>query len=79
MYGTTTLAQIEDRAAEVARELGLELVVAQTNYEGEAIELLHAARGSAGVLMNPVRPSASQPSHAEQGAWAIYSARVRRL
>lgn len=36
-YGTTTLAEIEERVTKFGRELGVEVVCAQTNYEGENV------------------------------------------
>ena len=53
IYGTTTLADIESRLAIVAGELGVELVSAQFNGEGQMIDALHAWRGSVdGVSVN---------------------------
>ncbi|GAA6007500.1 hypothetical protein JCM11491_004186 [Sporobolomyces phaffii] len=59
-YGTTTLAEIEERVTKFGKELGVEIVCAQTNYEGEMCELIHYSRCLGGVVMNP-------------GAWAHYS------
>ena len=44
IYGADTLASIEQRAAEVAREAGHELVAFQSNAEHELIDRIHAAR-----------------------------------
>ena len=53
LYGTTTLADIEARLAEVGRELGVEVSCAQHNGEGALIDAIHAMRGSAdGALIN---------------------------
>ncbi|KAL8291279.1 hypothetical protein RQP46_002257 [Phenoliferia psychrophenolica] len=52
-YGTTTLAEIEENLTKVALSLGVKLVCAQTNMEGEMINLLHYARCLGGVVMNP--------------------------
>lgn len=53
VYGTTTLAEIERRTREVARELKVELEFDQTNSEGGLIDRIHALRGSAaGVVIN---------------------------
>lgn len=50
-YGFTTLAQIEAMCREAAQG---EIVFAQTNREGEMIDLIHAARGTAGaIILNP--------------------------
>ena len=53
IYGTTTLAEIETRLREVARELDVSLSFAQFNGEGDIIDAIHALKGSAdGVLVN---------------------------
>jgi 3-dehydroquinate dehydratase-2 len=36
-YGTTTLAEIEERVTKFGKELGVEIVCAQTNYEGMSL------------------------------------------
>lgn len=54
VYGTTTLAGINQMVSERAAELGLEVDFFQSNHEGELIDRLHAARGVyAGVVFNP--------------------------
>jgi 3-dehydroquinate dehydratase-2 len=51
IYGHTTLAQIEEWCRGAARG---PLEFRQSNLEGEIVELLHAARGTAdGVIINP--------------------------
>ncbi|KAM0745706.1 3-dehydroquinate dehydratase, type II [Meredithblackwellia eburnea MCA 4105] len=52
-YGSTTLAEIEQGLAKVAKELGVTIVAAQTNSEGEMVDLIHYARCLGGVIMNP--------------------------
>ena len=53
LYGTTTLADIEERARAVGRELGVEVECAQHNGEGELIGAIHALAGRAdGALIN---------------------------
>jgi len=54
IYGSTTLAQIEDRLKELARELGVELSFFQSNHEGALLDEIHAAYGKRdGILINP--------------------------
>jgi 3-dehydroquinate dehydratase II len=55
VYGTDTLASIEQRAASVARETGHELSAFQSNAEHELIERVQRARGEgvAFLIMNP--------------------------
>lgn len=53
VYGSTTLADIEALCQDKASALGIEVVFAQSNHEGEMIEMLHAARGKhAGIILN---------------------------
>ncbi|HEU4878625.1 MAG TPA: type II 3-dehydroquinate dehydratase, partial [Gemmatimonadaceae bacterium] len=53
LYGTTTLAQIEDRLRTLASDLGAEVSFTQLNGEGEIVEAVHALRGKVdGALVN---------------------------
>jgi 3-dehydroquinate dehydratase-2 len=48
-----TLAEVEARLGDVARELDVELECAQRNGEGELVELVHSLRGRAdGAVVN---------------------------
>ena len=54
IYGTTTLAEIDDRLHALARELGAELETFQSNHEGALIDKLHERIDSVqGALVNP--------------------------
>jgi 3-dehydroquinate dehydratase-2 len=54
LYGTRTLADIEQLCQRTAGKLGFEVRCHQTNREYELIELIHAARGAtAGIVINP--------------------------
>jgi 3-dehydroquinate dehydratase II len=54
VYGSTTLAQINDRLTQDAMELGAELSFLQSNHEGILIEAIHAAfQVQQGILINP--------------------------
>ncbi len=54
VYGSTTLAQINDRLTQDALELGAELSFLQSNHEGVLIEAIHAAfQVQQGILINP--------------------------
>ena len=54
IYGTMTLAELEDRCRAWAADLGIELLCFQSNHEGAIIDRLHAAMGAAdGVVINP--------------------------
>jgi 3-dehydroquinate dehydratase-2 len=52
-YGAITLGEIERRAHESAKDLGLELVTCQSNHEGELIDFIQQRTTSAeGIVIN---------------------------
>ena len=54
IYGKETLADINARLEALARELGTELVIVQSNHEGVLIDTLHANIHKAdGAIINP--------------------------
>lgn len=54
IYGRETLADVENAAAAMAQQLGLELRALQSNHEGQLIDWIQAARqDSAGIIINP--------------------------
>jgi len=54
VYGSTTLAQINDRLAQDGLELGAELSFLQSNHEGVLVDAIHAAlQVQQGILINP--------------------------
>ncbi len=55
VYGSTTLADIEQRAQDQARAAGATLVAFQSNHEGALIDRIHQARheGVDGIIINP--------------------------
>ena len=54
VYGTLTLADIEARVAERAKELGVELHTFQSNHEGALVdEIQQEAPGADGIIINP--------------------------
>ena len=54
IYGTTTLAEINEKLATLARALDVELETLQSNHEGALIDKLHEYIDSAqGALLNP--------------------------
>lgn len=54
IYGTTTLAQIDQRLAARASQEGLEVRTFQSNHEGAIIDTLHEAAGwASGLVINP--------------------------
>ena len=66
LYGTLTLAQLQQRIERRAGELGMSATFFQTNHEGELIERLHGLRdGDAdAIVLNP-------------GAWGHYAWAIR--
>jgi 3-dehydroquinate dehydratase-2 len=64
-YGALTYAELEQRIAADAAELGLVARFFQTNHEGEFVEHLHRLEGLAdGLILNP-------------GAWTHYAYAIR--
>ncbi len=54
VYGTADLAAINRQLREAARRLRVTLTIAQSNHEGELVELIGSARGRFdGILLNP--------------------------
>lgn len=54
IYGTTTLAQINESIAVLARELDVTVETIQSNHEGELVDFLHRYIDDAqGALVNP--------------------------
>lgn len=54
VYGSMTLAQINERVIAYGQELGVTVRAEQSNHEGVLVDTLHAARDwAAGVIFNP--------------------------
>lgn len=54
VYGRETLADIEGSCKQVASGFGVMVDFRQSNHEGELVDLIHQARGTAdGIIMNP--------------------------
>jgi 3-dehydroquinate dehydratase-2 len=54
VYGALTLGQVNERLQALARELGVEIDVFQSNIEGELVDRIQKAAGSAhAILINP--------------------------
>lgn len=54
IYGSTTLADVEQECAALAADLGLAIAFHQSNAEHEIIDQIHAVRESAaGIIINP--------------------------
>jgi 3-dehydroquinate dehydratase II len=53
LYGSTTLAQIEQRLTSLAKEVNAEISFSQFNGEGQIVDAIHALKGKAdGLLLN---------------------------
>ena len=54
VYGRETLADVERACTALADELGVAVEFRQSNHEGQLIDWIHAARGTAaGIVINP--------------------------
>lgn len=54
VYGTTTLAEVDERCRRVGSELGLEVDARQSNHEGVLIDAVQEAMTAhGGVIINP--------------------------
>ena len=54
VYGTLTLEDIDDRLRALAAELGVEVEIVQSNVEGELVDRIQEAAGSAAaIVINP--------------------------
>lgn len=65
VYGVQTLDSINGKCSSLAKELGVEIEIHQSNSEGEIIDLIQNARqGTSGIVINP-------------GAYTHYSYAIR--
>ncbi len=65
IYGTERLSDIDAKCLALAKELGIDVEISQSNSEGEIINLIHSARGTFdGIVINP-------------GAYTHYSYAIR--
>ena len=54
IYGSDTLADVENRLVDRARGLGYDIVFRQSNHEGQLIDWIQEARSAAcGIIINP--------------------------
>ena len=51
IYGTETLESIGDRCRELGADLGLEVVFLQSNFEGQIVEWIQEAIGTASAII----------------------------
>lgn len=78
VYGRTTLAEIEARLHEVARELHSEVAFAQFNHEGDLIDAIHALGGRpAAPGVAPALREKASGALVNAGAWTHTSLALR--
>ena len=54
VYGSDTLTDVERDCTALAAELGAEVTLKQSNYEGALVEMIHEARNTTdGIIINP--------------------------
>ncbi len=53
IYGKQSLKEINNSLKELAKELGFELIIKQSNHEGEIVDLIQASKDYNGILINP--------------------------
>jgi len=53
IYGTKTLDEINNSLNALAADLGVELVINQSNHEGEIVEIIQKSRDCSALLINP--------------------------
>ncbi len=53
IYGTKSLDEINDSLNQLATELGVEIVIEQSNHEGEIVDLIQKAGDYSALLINP--------------------------
>ncbi len=53
IYGTKNLDEINDSLNQLATELGVEIVIEQSNHEGEIVDLIQKSGDYSALLINP--------------------------
>jgi 3-dehydroquinate dehydratase-2 len=53
IYGEKTLDEINSSLERLARELGVEVEIKQSNHEGEIVEMIQSTRDYSALLINP--------------------------
>lgn len=55
LYGSQSLAEINEQIQKFAVQIGMEVEIHQSNYEGELVDLIHGAqaKGIEAILINP--------------------------
>ena len=53
IYGTKSLDEINDSLNQLATELGVEIMIKQSNHEGEIVDLIQKSGDYSALLINP--------------------------
>lgn len=53
IYGTKTLKEINNDLKKLASELGAQVVIKQSNHEGEIVEIIQKSKGFSALVINP--------------------------
>lgn len=53
VYGKQTLDEINNSLKKLAKELGVELIIRQSNHEGEIVDLIQGTQDYGAILINP--------------------------
>ncbi len=53
VYGKQTLDEINNSLKKLAKELGVELIIQQSNHEGEIVDLIQGTQDYGAILINP--------------------------
>ncbi len=53
VYGKQTLDEINNLLKKLAKELGVELIIQQSNHEGEIVDLIQGTQDYGAILINP--------------------------
>jgi 3-dehydroquinate dehydratase-2 len=53
IYGTKTLEDIDGMLRSLAEELGVEVVIKQSNHEGEIVDMIQESKDFGAIIINP--------------------------
>ncbi len=54
VYGTVTMAEVEEKLTKMAKEFGVEVEFYQSNHEGDIVDKMQEVRGKVdGIFINP--------------------------
>lgn len=53
IYGSKTLKEINGKLKVLAKEIGVNIVIFQSNHEGEIVDAIQKAKGYSAIVINP--------------------------